>query len=273
MTAKLLAIKDWWKHQHYHKGRGAPWIKLYGALLTDPVFIQFPEAAQAQLMKLWMLASQMGHPLPNNPKLLAGQIGTTGKFHLASIIAAGFIVPCETSDEVLLASGEQSASKGDSKDPPESLQDDSDLTRTDARSRERGELELEELHRLLAEGAEFTVARQLADALETDADRDALVRVLSRANSKTALAQALWSMLTGQDPDTPQPTARQMGLALRDLAANGQLPTARLIRGYLRDAKAEPDRAAPRTTFTNGKHANAGEASYAAGRAALEDVA
>jgi hypothetical protein len=88
-----LAVKDFATFQHY-RDRNPPWIKLYGAVLSDAKFLQLPEAAQAQLVKLWILASQMGNPLPNNPKLLAGRIGVIGKFHLAAIIASGFLIPC-----------------------------------------------------------------------------------------------------------------------------------------------------------------------------------
>jgi hypothetical protein len=89
-----LAVKDFATFQHY-RDRNPPWIKLYGAVLSDVKFLQLPEAAQAQLVKLWILASQMGNPLPNNQKLLAGRIGVIGKFHLAAIIASGFLIPCD----------------------------------------------------------------------------------------------------------------------------------------------------------------------------------
>ncbi len=106
---KFLAVKDFAKYQHY-KDRNPPWIKLYGGVLRDATFLQMPEAAQAQLIKLWLLASQLGHPLPNNPRFLAGKIGTTGKFHLATLTEAGFILPCE-----------QTETESASKDSPEML--------------------------------------------------------------------------------------------------------------------------------------------------------
>jgi hypothetical protein len=67
---RFLAVKGFRKFQHY-RDRDPVWIKLYTNLLIDAAFLQLPEAAQAQLMKLWILASQLGNPLPNNPKLLA----------------------------------------------------------------------------------------------------------------------------------------------------------------------------------------------------------
>lgn len=91
---RFLSVKNFARFQHY-RDRNPPWIKLYTALLSDPEFLQLHEAAQAQVMKLWLLAAQMGHPLPNNPKLLAGKIGCTGRFYLSEITAAGFITPCD----------------------------------------------------------------------------------------------------------------------------------------------------------------------------------
>lgn len=105
---KYLAVKGFDRFQHY-RDRNPPWIKLHGTILTDLAFLEMPEVAQGQLVKLWVLASQLGHPLPNNPKLLAGKIGTTGKFHLATIIAAGFLIPCNEIASAPLAELEHSA--------------------------------------------------------------------------------------------------------------------------------------------------------------------
>lgn len=147
--ARFLAIKDFLKFQHYHDRR-PPWIKLYATLLTNAEFLQLPEAAQAQLVKLWLLASQQGHPLPNNPKLIAGQIGTQGRFQLAVIIAAGFVYETDDSasesGEETLAKVEDSASTSS----PEALAKSSNgaskvlekpypLARADARSRQSSE--------------------------------------------------------------------------------------------------------------------------------------
>lgn len=94
-----LAIKDWRKHQHYQSRKPAPpWIKLYGALLDDADFLSMPEAVQAQLIKLWILASRMGHPLPYDAKLLGGKIGCRGRLQLDTMIASGFLEPCNGGD-------------------------------------------------------------------------------------------------------------------------------------------------------------------------------
>jgi hypothetical protein len=104
---KFLAIKGFDAFQHY-RNRRPPWIKFYADVLTDAAMMQLPEAAQAQLFKLWLLASQMGNPLPNNPKLLAGKIATQGKSYLPLLIEAGFVVLTDASAP--LAESEQDAS-------------------------------------------------------------------------------------------------------------------------------------------------------------------
>lgn len=109
----FLAIKDFAEFQHY-RDRNPPWIKLYAKVLTNADFLQLPEAAQAQLIKLWILASQMGNPLPNKPKLLGGKIGTTSRLYLPEIIASGFLIPCNenasTDASGVLAESYQNAS-------------------------------------------------------------------------------------------------------------------------------------------------------------------
>jgi hypothetical protein len=220
---KFLAIKGYWNHQHYHK-RGAPWIKLYASVLSDAAFIQLPETAQAQLMKLWIITSQLGHPLPNNPKLLAGKIGTTGKFQLAGLIAAGFVIPCETEDEAAIAAGRKNASN---------LLAESPQNATGPSREIEGEVEK---HLLPRPQAELDAEAELAGMLDTDADRTALTVVVTRAIDRIAWLTALKSILTGNDPACPQPTSAVFGQALRDMAANGAPATARKIRNYVAEA-------------------------------------
>lgn len=99
-----IAVKDWKKHQHYRDDRPA-WIKLYGALLDDAAFLGLSDAAQLQLIKIWLLASRMGHPLPNNPKLLAGKIGCRSKFDLATLVQSGFLLYAESRESLDDSSG------------------------------------------------------------------------------------------------------------------------------------------------------------------------
>src|SRR5262245_48481499 len=132
---KFLAIKGFRTFQHY-KTRGAPWIKLYSALLSDNDFLAMPEAAQAQLMKLWLLASQHGHPLINDRQMLAGRIVARGKFHLEAMITAGFLIPTDDPHRDALATRNEDASNLASTDASEALAESSSLARADARSRE-----------------------------------------------------------------------------------------------------------------------------------------
>lgn len=239
---KFLAIKNYRKHQHYHK-RGAPWIKLYSSVLADAAFVQMPEAAQAQLMKLWILASQFGHPLPNNPKLLAGKIGTTGKFHLAAMVASGFLIEC---DEEPLATNDENSSKMLAESlnvPPAEIE---------------RELEIETaLQQRQPNAAE--VEAGLAVLLDSDADRNALTVVAARANSPYSCLVALRQMLVGEDPAcVPTPSTAVFGEALRDLAANGERPSSKKFRNYLdkvheRIARRSPPSGATATASTDGR--------------------
>lgn len=250
-SPSFLAIKHWWRYQHYHTARGAPWIKLYASLLTDPQFIQMPEVAQAQLMKLWLLASQLGHPLPNNPRLLAGQIAVSGRFYLTTLIELGFLKPMATREEceqfasIASDSGKQDASESASKDIAD-VGDNASASRTRARGRaERGEKELEgrtELTPLSCADAESAVAERLT----SDQHRLALTAVIRNARSRIACALALHAMLTGNDPAVPQPPSpEEFGQALYDWNANGGVFNAAAFRTYIVRAGKPRTRGAP----------------------------
>lgn len=244
---KVLAVKDFALFQHY-RDRNPPWIKLYGTLLSDAAFLQMPEAAQAQLMKLWILASQLGHPLPNNPKLLAGRIGTTGRFYLQTMIDAGFIIPRDENASNVLAQSEQDASAS-------------------VRARGRGESsEIETSLSVSPVVAEDEAG--LAVLLETDSDRVALTAIVTRARSRAACIATLRAMLTGNDPSTPLPTGAQFGSALRDYAGNAEVWNAALFRGYLKRAAGPPVSKPDRSPRRGGSVA---ERTYHNGVAALID--
>jgi hypothetical protein len=254
---KFLAIKGFSKFQHY-KDRRPPWIKLYSALLDDQEFMALPEAAQAQLMKLWILASQMGHPLQNDAKLLAGKIGTKGRFHLAELVAVGFLVPCPDTASALLASAEDfasepladpehSASKVASNtlaDPLAKSSPRARANRADARSRERTEDrgQSSEGETTSSSSGEAAIAARLT----SDADRNALTAVVRSvvqagglADSWLAEMAATLDAMPGHAPLTPA----QLGEALRDYVGNGATRTPRLkhFRAFLERAGIEPD--------------------------------
>jgi hypothetical protein len=240
---KFLVIKNFREFQHYHT-RGAPWIKLYARLLDDDAFLSLAEAAQAQLMKLWLLASQVGHPLPNKPKLLAGKIAAAGRFHLQAIIAAGFLIE---SDEPASNSASTLASKS------ASTIASSDASATHARVPERREVRGERTENYTSSSAganeasadSWQPAREaaLADRLEGDADRIALATLLARAPSKAACAALIAMMLDGGEGQ-PVPTSREMGRAIQDFNANSAAWNASYFRAYVRRAIAA-ERAPP----------------------------
>jgi len=243
---KFLAIKNYRKHQHYHK-RGAPWIKLYAATLTDAAFVQLPEAAQAQLMKLWLLASQFGHPLPNNPKLLAGKIGTTGKFHLAALVDAGFLIPCNEEPREMLAENANDASN----DLAENDSSASASRRVPALARE---LEIELENRTTSSAPRpLALEAKLAAQLLNDHDRMALTTLLAVVPNRLAWIAELAASLEGMHG--PALTPAQLGESKRDYDANGhhQNPSLSHFRSYMtRAAKAIPQTSAAQTTSGGG---------------------
>lgn len=114
----------------------------------------------------------------------------------------------------------------------------------------------------------------LAVMLVSDADRNALTVVASRASDRLACLTALTSMLTGNDPATPQPTPELFGQALRDIAANGERITARKFRNYLTDAKrAAVEAGAPSRPPTRGaSRPSTGQRAFDTALAAIEDM-
>lgn len=221
----FLAVKEFAKYQHY-RDRHPPWIKLYTRLLGDREFALLPEAAQAQLIKLWILASQFGNPLPNDPKLLAGKIGTTGRFYLPEIIAAGFLIPTEQEDaSKMLAESSENASK---------------MLGVQG---ERREIEIEttsspRVRRSMTQGEDRLAAR-----LPSDPDRLALTAVCATVPSPATWVAEMSARLDGMH--LPMLTPEQLGSALREYVGNGAIdrPNFRHFCGYLTNtAKPTPDR-------------------------------
>lgn len=91
---EYLVVKDFEKFQHY-KDREPPWIKLHRSILRNYEFLQLPETAQLHLIKIWLLASQIGNKIPNDDDFIAREIGAD-KYELIQnkllIIRAGFLV-------------------------------------------------------------------------------------------------------------------------------------------------------------------------------------
>lgn len=94
---RLIVIKNWEKFQHYHDRR-PPWVKLYTSLLDDLEYLGMSDRAQLHLIKLWLLAARLGHPLPAKPALLAGKIGVKS-VALKELLSAGFISEVDASEQ------------------------------------------------------------------------------------------------------------------------------------------------------------------------------
>lgn len=105
-----LSVRNWAEHQHY-KDRSPLWIKVYGALLDDVAFLALPEPAQAQLVKLWLLASRRGNIIPDTPAMLRGLIGVKGKLYTDLLIAGNWLEEVEDPASKTLAETADPASK------------------------------------------------------------------------------------------------------------------------------------------------------------------
>jgi hypothetical protein len=102
----LLAIRNWADYQHY-KDRDPLWIKVYSRLLDDADFLALPEAAQAQLVKLWLVASRCKNRIRDDKQFLQHALHTN-RLHIETLIAARFV---ERIASDVLAEPEQVASK------------------------------------------------------------------------------------------------------------------------------------------------------------------
>lgn len=71
---RFLAVKNWRTFQHY-ADRRPPWIKLYVSLLDDLEFFRLSDSEQIAIVKVWMLAARVGHPLPNDPRVIQNRAG------------------------------------------------------------------------------------------------------------------------------------------------------------------------------------------------------
>lgn len=242
---KYLAVKDFRRFQHY-KHRNPIWIKLYASILHDPAFLRLPEVAQAQLVKLWVLASQAGDPLPNDAKFLARAIGTS-RVQLDALIASGFLIPTDNASGSLEVCAQNASNKSAA-----------------PCAREEGEVETEvetETESSSSPRVTSDGEAQVAARLATDADRNALTALMVRVPNPESWLASMRASLDGMAGHV-HVTPLELGQALRDFMANGAEPNGRLFRRYLTSAKQENDRpsSAGRTLRVDG----GGEAGNAA---------
>lgn len=110
----VLRVKRWEEFQHY-RDRDPVWIKVYGRLLDDADFLGLPEAAQAQLVKLWLVASRCRNQIRDDVTYLKHALHSP-KLYIDVLVRSGFLerVPMEqtasTPASVLLAKPEHDAS-------------------------------------------------------------------------------------------------------------------------------------------------------------------
>lgn len=214
-----LEIKDWRLHQHYGKRR-PPWIKLYTRLLDDSAFMALPEPAQAQLVKLWVLAASMGHPLTNDPRLIAGKIGSPKRFYLPELIAADFVRPCYQDASKVLAKDEQNARPLSTENREQSTTQPSAPPWQPIRE-----------HRV-------------AQRLVSEAGRVALAAMLARCGEKAGITGEIEACVEGMRGAHYKATWEQVDVAVCDYAGKyldekGWEPT--LFRGCVRRAMRPPE--------------------------------
>ena len=89
-TLRFLAVKNFEVFQHY-KGRTPPWIKLYNSLLDDYTFLRLSDAAQINLVKLWLLASRHDNRIPNDLAYISGKIMPKSAIDIDELIVSGFL--------------------------------------------------------------------------------------------------------------------------------------------------------------------------------------
>lgn len=126
-----FTIKNWEQFQHYHDRR-PPWIKLYHALLDDLTFVNMSDRLQCGLLKLWMLAAKLGHPLPTDYRAIKERTRVTRET-VEELVQIGWLI------EVDDASNRASipASNGASKPLADSASDASTHASPRARPRAR----------------------------------------------------------------------------------------------------------------------------------------
>jgi hypothetical protein len=94
---RFLAVKNWRTFQHY-SDRRPPWIKLYVSLLDDLEFFRLSDSEQIAIVKVWMLAARVGHPLPNDPRVIQNRAGVKPRT-LQRLIDGGWIELVDEPDQ------------------------------------------------------------------------------------------------------------------------------------------------------------------------------
>lgn len=216
---QFLTVKNFERFQHY-RDRSPPWIKLYRSLLEDLTFLALPEAAQAQLVKLWIVASTCENRIPFDRVRIAQRIGAGRRLYLTELIASGWLAILEQDASTKQANGSQPASKK------------LGLARADAPSREEeGETEKE------------TETEKASSSARVKSGRELLLEQL-QPSQREAMALTLNVLAQGYDlgPGYGIPTTAQVDQACREVASS--VPAhqigAKVVRGFLRNVMQPP---------------------------------
>lgn len=97
---RFYKIKNWAEFQHY-KDRNPPWIKLHRALLDDVRFMRLTDLQRGHLMMIWIVASQNGGTIPDDPKFVQARIGASRPVDLKVFEDAGFLLPDHDASDTL----------------------------------------------------------------------------------------------------------------------------------------------------------------------------
>ena len=89
---EYLKIKNWSTFQQY-KDREPKWIKVYRSLLIDYKYEQLTDAEFGQLVKIWLLASQVDNQIPNDPAWIQKKAGLNTKPNITKYLQLGFLQP------------------------------------------------------------------------------------------------------------------------------------------------------------------------------------
>ncbi len=135
----MLQVKNFEKFQHY-RDRAPIWIKLYAYLLSDYEFGRLEDTAKAHLMLIWVLASQTGNKLPNDPGWIQTRIGARDPVDVGNLIATGWLIDTDSK------SASKSASNGVTDDASRFARERREEERRGEESSSSGEIAAAVLH-------------------------------------------------------------------------------------------------------------------------------
>lgn len=231
-----LAVKNFAEFQHY-KDRNPVWIKSYTRLLEDYDFLALSDAARSQLMLLWLVASRTDNRIPDDRRWIAHAIHATSSVKLDELKAAGFLIPVEQNASNVLAKSYQDATAPRARGEGEERRGETTPRPPRARST-----------------ADPTVRAKVPEAYREDFDRVAL---------HVAVPESFYATLEAINAGETVPppfTWEEIGMALRDLVANGKHErfNARQFRRYVEGVR-EMATKAPNGRSLSGRKLTIGE--------------